>query len=151
MTATKFIFQQLHKALNEDLGLMVDHVFRFDGDPDQAIDEYLADMSGKAGSSVMFGFTSEERRTSSASGRPSSKGIPVAIIALQRRDGVNNVTEDAERLDDLMDAVEASMEGRNPHEHYSAINVIYRSRRGLVGGPDWFGRVIEYDFITNNI
>lgn len=150
MTATKNIFQAIGEVLRGSLGAAAGAVERYDGDPEMAVSEHLVTLPTGAGSALLFGFTSEEPSERSASGRPVAKRIPVSVIILQIRDGNRAVAEEAARLDDLMDAAEAALEGAGP-ARYGCINVTYRGRRGLVGGADWLGRVVEYDFIPSNL
>lgn len=125
-------------------------VERYDGDPEMAVSEHLAMLSTDSGACVLYGFTSEEAAERTASGRPATKRVPVGIILLQIRDGNREVAAEAERLDDLMDSVEGAIDSASPTD-FGCINITYRGRRGLVGGSDWLGRVIEYDFIPSTL
>jgi hypothetical protein len=101
---TKELFRKIGQALQEDLDTRVDAVERFDGDPENAVNEHVAELSDENGASILYGFEATDIRTRDAAMWPTQIGYPVVVIILKRRTK-EGMAADAEAVDDLMDLV----------------------------------------------
>ena len=75
--STKALFRKIGEALRQDLQhdqQMVDVVARFDGDPESALNEHVADLTEQNQASALYGFEAYDV------GRPDSAGWPQQLV-----------------------------------------------------------------------
>lgn len=169
---TKLLFAGVLAALADALGptgraaqsatfVPVADVFdRFDGDPEDAVNEHVAELQGATGTSVLVGFTADQVNPAqrSGSGRALATTVPLTVLVVRRRseragcdsarqDPVSATRRDAEALDDAMDAVLETVDTLSPDalRDVGIEHLLFTTSVGLVGASDWYGRALTFD------
>lgn len=151
--ATKEVFRKVMEALIADLvPAYADRVERYDGEPEVAINEHVAELNGVRGTSILVGFTVKDVAGRQANQQPHLLRIPVTVLIVRRRGGYGENQADCEALDDAMDATWNAFESyrRSPGD-FLASAVAPQSMLDLRGYDTWLGRAVQVDLLVNNI
>ena len=138
--ALRQLLASLGAALGPDAAGLADTFGRFDGEPADAIDEHVADLSVPGGASVLVGFLSDDVTETDEEGDALSAALRPSVVVVRRRGhrgdgaGVPGATADAEAVDDLYDAAAIAAQGAGWR--------ILRGRALAGDTRDWFGRAL---------